>query len=174
MRQVALVVIGVVALGAGVAVLLDPTLAAGLQAEFVYILALGGALLLVGVIRVHRARQRRPPAVEVPDPERPTEHPVPGEALDRAWDDFRMRSVAIKVLRRANGWSEAEAKRRLSAGTWTDDPVAAAYFGEPHPGGPIDRVRAKLFGRLRHRQRRRRAIEVLAEVASVESREETA
>lgn len=168
MRQVGLVVLGLVALGAGVAVLLDPALAAGLQAEFLFVLALGGALLLVGAVRVHRARHRRPPTTDPPAPERPAEYPVPGAALDRAWDDFRMHAVAVRVLRRAHGWSEAEAKRRLAAGTWTEDPVAAAYFVEERPSGAIERVRARLLGRVRRPARRRRALEVLAVAANID------
>ncbi|MFP9191052.1 hypothetical protein ACLI4Q_05230 [Natrialbaceae archaeon A-CW1-1] len=100
---------------------------------------------LVGALR-WKARletpptHHRPPAVERSQP-----LPAPGDELDgdlelaigighrdrdrhrRAVSD-RLEWLVIATLCRTYGWSKTDGRRALERGTWTDDPVASAFF----------------------------------------------
>lgn len=77
--------------------------------------------------------------------------PTPGDelaALEPAERRERLRRVAVASLVEARGCSRADARRRLAAGTWTDDSIAASYLGDDDVQSPLGaRLRAALAGR---------------------------
>jgi hypothetical protein len=140
-----LVALGVLALAAGIAVAVEPALAAYLTASraLVYLPAVLLALFAVGAIQ--RRRQTPTEAAETGDPEDRVEFDRPGAAVDRALAlgrvgprtraapqtttlRERIRPVAIAEISRRENCSREAAARALEEGTWTDDPVAASYF----------------------------------------------
>lgn len=81
----------------------------------------------------------------MPEVERPTPVPAPGDEFDRHlaewrnWLPFagstarndarqRLRRVAVRVIAADVGCSREEAERRVDEGTWTDDSVAAGFL----------------------------------------------
>lgn len=168
MNRLGLAVVAVGVTLAGVAVLLEPGLAAGVSSDYLLVIGIGGAMILVGLSRAYRARRRRRNPVALGHPESLAEYPTPGDALDGRWDDYRMRSVAVQILRRSRGCTGAEARRMLDRGTWTGDETAAAYFTAGPEEASIVGRGLRLVGRLRRRSRRRRALLALAEEANLE------
>lgn len=58
-----------------------------------------------------------------------------------------LRDLAVDVIRRTDGRSEAAVRDRVATGEWTDDRIAAAFLGgEDAPGYPL---RARIRGWLR-------------------------
>jgi hypothetical protein len=74
----------------------------------------------------------------------------------------RVRDAAVHAVR-ASGRSEAEAKRAVERGEWTDDRVAAAFVGgESAPGFPFrSRVRGWLRPDLAFERRLERAVDAV-------------
>lgn len=76
----------------------------------------------------------------------------------------RLRELAVAHLVRETGCSTAAAHDRLDAGTWIDDPVAAALFTDADP--PVrSQVRALLGGQSAFHRRVDRVVAVLVEEA---------
>ncbi|MFB6143133.1 MAG: hypothetical protein ABEJ30_07300, partial [Halorientalis sp.] len=56
--------------------------------------------------------------------------PTPGDSADAATVRSRLRWLAIAVQVREAGLARRDAAQAVDEGTWTDDPVAAAFLGE--------------------------------------------
>lgn len=169
-----LVALGVGLAVVGAAVLLRPSLAAGVSVHEVLLVVLGGGVALIGAIRLKRAMGVPRRVAETAEPERIAPIPVPGEAVDRHWDEYRLESVATIVVMRARGCDEVTAKRQLARGTWTEDPVAARYFATDPPdadGGLLGRLRSLALGGRRRSVERARVVEELWRLTDLARRE---
>ena len=74
-----------------------------------------------------------------------------------------LRSLAVDALVHVDGCDRTTARRRVEAGEWTDDPVAAAYLAD----GSTESLRRRLAARLRPRRTIRRRVD--RTVAAVEA-----
>ena len=90
---------------------------------------------------------------------------VEGVRRQRASVRGRLRSTAVRTYARATGSDESAARRAVAAGTWTDDPTAAAFLAAPD--GPAPSLVSRLRLWLDPVAERRRRIE--ATVDAVES-----
>jgi len=117
-----------------------------------------------------------------PSPERRPRYDPPGTEFARrvdaiGWTDRRdakpanrrelrddLRDVAASALSRADGASPSEVETRLDDGSWTDDPVASAFFaGDLVPSlSPSGYVRALVRGEPPFARRARRAVAALS------------
>ncbi|WP_246985937.1 DUF7269 family protein [Halorientalis marina] len=84
------------------------------------------------------------------------------DATDRAEIRDRLRTVAAAVLVDTTGCDRATARDRLAEGTWTDDPMARAFFTESPPSFRA-RVRTVLTGEPTFVRRARRVVAVIAD-----------
>lgn len=137
--------VGAAAAAAGLLVVLRPSLAGGLAPTYVVVTAVGVLGLVQGVgVAYGRLRGERL-AADLSAVERPRAFPTPGEAFDAGLRDLpraasreadreravvreRLRTAAVAVLTRYEGYDREGAERALDRGTWTDDPRAAAFF----------------------------------------------
>ncbi|MWG36931.1 DUF7269 family protein [Halomarina oriensis] len=129
----------------------------GLPALFVPLVGVVAVLIAAGAVRDSLSADDRP---VLPEPERRHAASVPGDEFDTLLDSAslhgriggasdrdairdRLEQVAVDVLTRYDGDTPERARQRLAAGTWTDDPLAAAFFGEgvDPSTSVIDRVR---------------------------------
>jgi len=144
-----LLALGVLFAALGVAVAAVPSLADVVRLPDVPRVVFA-ALAVVFALATHAVRKQadfRDPeaaAVRASGVEGRFEPPRPGAEIDAELDAGprastarsdervreRLRILAVQVLSDAEGWSEAEARRRLDEGTWTDDETAAALFSE--------------------------------------------
>jgi len=172
----ALTALGAVLAVAGLAVFLVPSLGGAAAVGQFYVGAVGVIALLQGG-RYARDAWRSPlVGADTGDPELVSGVPTPGDDFDEALAatfevhslegrkevEERLDPVARAVLERRRDWSAAEAERRLAAGDWTDDPLAAAFFSDD----AADRV--PLVTRLRIRWSEKSAYGVRAERAATE------
>lgn len=149
-------VLGVVAVLVGLAAaggLVD----VGLPALLVPLVGLVAVFIAVSAVRQSLADEDRP---VLPEPERRHVASVPGDEFDALLDSASLRGriggatdrdavrdrlerIAVEVLTRYDGDTPERARQRLGAGTWTDDPMAAAFFGEEIDPSTsvVDRVR---------------------------------
>jgi hypothetical protein len=139
--------VGVYAVALGAAVTAASVVADGVPLDDRYALVVAGGLLVLlagGVYYTGRdagaTSAWRPQTTESRAPV-----PIPGDDLgpDDPWRS-EARALAVSVVARTDGVSRAEAERRVRAGEWTDDPVAAAAVA---PDLPIPEQR-RLFGLL--------------------------
>lgn len=138
--------------------------------------------LLVAVNALARRRGARDRG-ETPDPERRAPVPIPGSDLSATVTEFRsgyerrlststriregLSDAAVAVLTRFRGLSEAEARRRVEEGSWTDDPHAAAFLA-PELDPPNRSLRERLTGRMASETRFREGVRrTAAAVAAV-------
>lgn len=93
---------------------------------------------------------------ETPDPEASQDLPTPGDEFDEMLAEAgadrreietretvrnRLERAAVATVARTEGCSEAEAKRRVDSGEWTDDPYARAFFtGSVEGASLFDRI----------------------------------
>lgn len=145
--RVALATVGVAVAAAGLAMVLDPTLAEAVPTSDQVVQVLGVlALAQGGRILWHRYRsEQRAGTVEDP-PESPPAGPTPGTDFDdlaAAAADVstgrtlrsrrnrlrrRLRRAVLATLEQRGDRSREEAMDAIEDGTWTDDPEAAALF----------------------------------------------
>lgn len=127
-----------------------------LGSDYLLAASLGGvALVFAASAFASGATAMRQAAM--PEVERPTPVPAPGDELDRQlsgwrnWLPFvgstardgvrqRLRRIAVRVVAADVGCGREEAERRVDEGTWTDDPVAAAFL-DPEPERPPPAIR---------------------------------
>jgi hypothetical protein len=140
-----------------------------------FIVIVGGVLLLGTFGQIQRRRRTEVEYAETPDAELAVDLPTPGEDFDRRLNGLALtrfseadrhrlredvREVATATLQRREGHSPEEAAEAVQAGTWTDDPFAAAFFtGRPPEADVIDRVRELLHRQLPFARRTVRAID---------------
>ncbi|WP_224447637.1 DUF7269 family protein [Haloprofundus salilacus] len=148
--------VGLLATVFGFAVVADRGLAGLFDLDYL-VVTLVGALALVQGVRYGLKRRKTPfHATKTDDPELRYHVPTPGDDIDidsasgrslgRAQKQERvrerLREAALETLTGYGGLTLEEAEARLDAGTWTDDPVAAAALQESPP-------RPSLASRLR-------------------------
>lgn len=152
--RTALLALGLAAFVGGVAALFG-VLEVGLSESIAVVVGLLAVVIGIRTL-VNRSDANR---TSTPDPERRTAVPVPGETLAEAVDTFRtvdtsyraagrrtaqgLRAAAVAALTRFDGCTEEEASRQLEDGTWTDDPMAAAFLS-PSLEDPSRSIRDRL------------------------------
>ncbi|WP_276272940.1 DUF7269 family protein [Haloarcula litorea] len=120
------------------------------------------AAVVLGVLAARRAvgsvEQADPPAPEtVPETPRPGDDfdafvggvlpRVRGHTADTGRVRDELRTAAVRVQRRNDGQTRADAQARVRTGAWTDDDVAAAFLaGASDRPTLIDRVGPLLWG----------------------------
>jgi hypothetical protein len=159
---------------AGVAVALAGLLVALVGAPFLpavpYVLVLGVAVVTVvlGVVAVGERRAIEGEHASTPSVEAGHRVPAPGDALDERRAEpgraFRRRlAERVRAALIEAGHSPEEAERRLDEGSWTDDPVAAAYLGAEGVEAPLAaRLRGLIGGEAAREERAERAVAALA------------
>lgn len=111
--------------------------------------AVGLSVLVVAVQSVRGIDESRPPVVEsvetAPHPGRDLDSSLGGLSGFTSADATRARlaDLAVETVMRAEGCPRATAERRIREGSWTDDPVAAAFVAGDG-GGTGARLRALL------------------------------
>lgn len=176
MRRLA--AIGAAVALAGLAVAVAPSLL-GANPLPAALVAAVGLLALAAGLRAGLSRLRGnadPP--DLPSPELRAPAAVPGGEFDDRLDRAARRGVraagdrgavrdaleatAVAVLVRSDGDSPERARERLAAGTWTDDPEAAAFFRPATaPAGPLELLRTTATGDSTFRRRADRAVAAL-------------
>lgn len=139
---------GVVAVVLGLALVAVPGLAGGVAVSRILVYVIGVIALLVALARIQRRRKSERTQTTTPEPETPTGLPRPGSDVDtrirnlrrltgggrveseRQELDARLEELAVRVVARREDLTREEARSRLVDGSWTDDPLAAAYFSE--------------------------------------------
>ncbi|MEF8843020.1 MAG: hypothetical protein V5A62_15580 [Haloarculaceae archaeon] len=174
--RVLFVAVGAAAAVAGLAVALEPSLAAGFSPTYVAV-TLVGALALLQAAGAAMARLRgEQRQADLPEVERRRVFPSPGEEFDetlaslprwagRSSDRHRvairneLREMTEETLVRYGGLTPEEATDRIEAGTWTEDVRAASFFApSAERGVPLtERVR-DAFGTEHAFARRARAV----------------
>lgn len=175
---------GVVAAAYGLAVAVDPGLAGGTSVDDALVLVVGGLALLYAGVPAYRRRTTERRGAAGPDPEPAATPDPPGADLDRllaaagrtdprtADRRHRLRrrlvEAATDAVRRHENCDAETARRMLTDGTWTDDPVAASYFAD----GPVDvsgadlslprRLRLRVSARARRAYATHRVAETIA------------
>lgn len=160
----------------------------GVLAESLYLLAwllplLGGGIVLVVLAWAYGAARSPPHREGIVGQTRErltTPRPVGDDAarlLDRAasarYDSVatdgaaeirgELADGALRVLRTVHGLDAARAREAVRTGTWTDDPVAAAFLGEPpYPLG--ERIRGAIDPGSAYRWRVRRTVAAIERV----------
>lgn len=178
--------VGVAAAALGFAFLFVPGAAGYVNASNGFVAAVGLLALLQGYRAVNVRRRNDVTEFETPDPEVRPSLPTPGDDLGRnlgvrgrrSWSSRRERiadrleTAAIEAIERTRDCSEADARRALAEGTWTDDPVAAAFFtDDPAAELPLTtRVRLALSMRPSFDRRARHAAHAIADLYGVERR----
>lgn len=181
-RRLLALVAGLLALAVGIAAAVSPGLL-GMDVDRALVTALGVVTLLLAARQVALRRGVELDEAVTPDPEYRVPTPPPGEDLRESLGGFfaagrlpynqavrGLRAAAVEVLVQYEGLSEAEAERRVEAGTWTDDGYAAAYLGgedAPDPPSPGLLRRAVAGGVPKHRKVRH-AVSAIAERAGLE------
>lgn len=145
----AVAVLGVVAFGLGVLMLVSTSVATVVPGNTTVVTAGGVALALLGAAIVYGRRNVEIALADPPAPEpRPT-FPVPGDDVDGLLEGRwarsretgpvratgrrerlrrRLDAVAVAAVAAEYSCTEEKAREKLETGTWTDDPHAAAYF----------------------------------------------
>lgn len=169
-RRVALAA-GAAACAYGLVVLVVPAAAVPVPLSTPVVAAAGVfALAAAGVGLVRRLRRSRP----LPDPPGRDGYPAPGDgwrerlATTSAADDDDRRALradladaAVDALA-ARGTPPEAARERVERGTWTDDPLAAAYL-RGDPPAFAERLRALAGGPAPFRRRARRTMTAVAD-----------
>ncbi|WP_117592442.1 DUF7269 family protein [Haloprofundus halophilus] len=163
----------------GFAVVVNRGLAGAFGLDYL-VVTLVGALALVQGIRYGLSRRKTTfHATTTDDPELRYHVPVPGDDVDvefagerslgraqkRERVRERLREAARETLVGYGGLTPEEAQERLDAGTWTDDPVAAAALRESPPRPSlVARVRAMLRTESPFERSARRVVDELVAI----------
>lgn len=177
------VAIGLVAAGTGFVFLLAPTYAGYVDVSEGFVILVGIVALLQGLRVVSRRRGSSVVEFETPDPETRQTLPTPGDGFDddlamrrgRHWAarrervSKRLEAAAVDAVTYVEDCSEATAREALDAGTWTDDPVAAAFFADslPQSASLWTKVRETVSLRPRFDRRAKRAARAVADLYEV-------
>lgn len=159
----------------------------GLNASFVFVALVGVLAGVQGARYLIRRSGLDYAATDPGDPERRYQVPVPGDEI-RGHDGYRsgrgragrrrsgsgrrrrgrvprtlrrrIEAATVETIRLREHCSAAEAERRIEAGTWTDDPIAARYLGADVPLSLSTRVR-RLLARSPRQAQAARALDAL-------------
>ncbi|ELZ07300.1 DUF7269 family protein [Natrialba aegyptia] len=176
---------GILSLCAGLAVLVAPPIGGALHwpwddeillvAFFVVVFVIASLLLPFVLLDDSDRADRTPPEPipSTPPPGRELEH-----VLDRRWPlslpparrhriRDGLRRTTIRTIVRTEGCATETARDHLADGTWTDDPVAAAFVRpEPESDGSLLRsLRERLYFARRARRTARAVLTLAAEEA---------
>jgi uncharacterized protein (DUF58 family) len=176
--------LGVVAILLGIAVIVEPSLAAGVDPAQAFVLLVGLAALVQGVRSVRKRVAGELDAADPPDPEDRASVSVPGRAFDELLADRpvlgrrkgrrarvsvreRLETATLGVLQRVDGDDPETARERLTDGSWTTDRLAAAFFATDDAdleSAPLsDRIRRSLRAETGFQRRGRHVVTALAE-----------
>ena len=116
------------------------------------LLVAAGALFVSYQLVEGRIYRRPPTMAQLPHVEQGPQIPVPGDGFDYLLTDPAnedrvreiLRAVTVQTLNEDGGYGEDAARSAVEEGTWTDDPLVAAFLSEGVP----DRT---LAGRIRLR-----------------------
>lgn len=177
---------GAAAATLGVVMVVAPGVAADVGRGQLLVVLVG---LLAGVQGVRAAMERRRSevsAAETGDPETPPDLPAPGARFDERLASVgtyhprttagrrdvreRLTEAAVATLSRREQCSEPVAREMLREGTWTDDPVARAFFSEE--GRRSLPLREQLASVVEGRRFDREAARVVDAIAAVEEGED--
>jgi len=177
--------VGILAAVGGFVAMVAPSVAAGIGATESLVTVIGFLALLQGYRVVSARRRTSVREFETPDPETRQPLPTPGDEFDEAlsarrdkhWAARRHRVAtrleesAIDAITYAEDCSEAAAYEALDAGTWTDDPVAAALFSDGDPAGSTvwTKLRDTLSMEPTFDRRARRAAHAIADLQGVDA-----
>lgn len=180
-------VVGLVAAGLGVVMVVAPGLAADVGRGEPVIVLVGLLAVVQGVRAAVDRRRAEVSAAETGDPETPPELPTPGDDFDerlarvgtyhprttseRREIRDRLAEVAVAALTRRERCSAAAAREMLREGTWTDDPVAVAFFSER--GRRTLPLREQLASIVQGRRFDRDARRAVAAIVAIEEDEES-
>lgn len=148
--RVALGLVGIVCLGMGLGTVLAPSLATRVDIgavvgnEYLVVAPLGLAAISVTLGVLAKRSITGIDQAMPPDPERVPTAPIPGAVFDRlvggGWRTAlaahrererlhrRLREAAIRTVMRTERCQRETARRRIEAGTWTEDPAAATFL----------------------------------------------
>jgi hypothetical protein len=186
-RRVVVGTLGVVALAVGVTVAGDGPVSTvvgdvveTLGNDYLLLAAIAGLGVAVAAAMLISGRSTNLDRTTMPDPERPTAAPVPGDDFDdmvgrlrftlplvgrstRRTVRERLRTAATDAVRHSERCSRAEAARRVAAGTWTDDSAASAFLSEGQSYGSVPaHVTAFVDGETLGQRRVRRTVDEIA------------
>ena len=182
-------VLGIAALGLGAGTVLVPGLAARLDVgaavanDYLFVVPLGLAAAVVVVGALASRGLRGVDQATPPDPEGVPTADAPGADFDRLVGGglrtapatyrnrdrlrTRLREAALRSVSRAERCPRADARRRVAAGTWTDDPVAAAFLAEDTErdrASPREALAALRRGEVALQRRARRTVRAIERV----------
>ncbi|WP_323191786.1 DUF308 domain-containing protein [Halostella sp. PRR32] len=175
--------IGIVTAALGFVLVFVPEYAGLINAPNAFVTIVGAIALLQGFRAVQLRRRKEVVEFETPDPETRPTLPTPGDELGhnlRSHDrrhsdrqkriDERLETAAIEGIVYAQDCSEDEARDALERGTWTDDPIAAAFFTDhvPESTPVLTRIRHTMSFRLRFDRQRRHAAHAIADLHGVD------
>ncbi|VTT87300.1 Vng0222c [Halorubrum sp. DM2] len=177
-----LVVAGVVAVAVGLLAALDRGVAAAISPTATVVTLIGVLGVVQGIRYANARRDRRRLPTDPGEPERRAPAAVPGADLDeriarvaspgpggyRDRRDLRgrVRGVAIETVARDRDCPREAAEAAVDDGTWTDDPVAAAFF-DARTRYPLRvRLSATVRGRSRYWYGLRAAIDEIDRIES--------
>lgn len=141
-------VIGLFAVGWGLAVVVAPGLASMFPVQEVFVKFVGLLAIIQGLRVIQRRRGTDVEGADTGDPETNVTLPTPGQEFDellrsvhsghrkrliRSRKEIRERlesSLTDAIVRR-HGCSADEARTRIETGRWTDDTEVAAFLGGP-------------------------------------------
>ena len=155
--------LGIAALGLAVATVFAPGLGSRLDVvalfgnDYLVVVPLGLGAAFVVLVALATRSIRGVDQATPPDPERLPTAEAPGADVDRLVTGglraapaalrrrdrlhARLREAAIRRVMRTEHCSRDAARRRLEAGTWTDDPIAAAFVASE----AADRLSARAY-----------------------------
>lgn len=187
-----LVVVGLVAVGLGVLMVVQPRLATAIGTDYSAVTVVG-LLALVQGLRVARARKAAElRAAETPDVETVETRPTPGDEFDREVANLRsdprrsvirkqanfretLEAAAVTAVADRKNCSRDRAREHVEAGTWTDDAHAAAFLGGTEAPSPplLDRVKVAASAESARQFGIRRTADAIARVAGVTDESES-
>lgn len=160
MRILAIIGIGTVL--AGFVILFERGLAGLFDFGYTFVTLVGMLAVVQGLRYALGRRKTERVTLDLGEPERRYVVDVPGDDLDdrirrsggrtrgaaRARERIRtrLRDVAAAELVATRNYTESEAEDAIAAGTWTDDPAAAAFLSETRSMPIRDIFRARLAG----------------------------
>lgn len=141
MRRVRIrTLLGVLAVGLGVAALADVGLVGAFHTGEILVPAVGLVAVVVGAFYALGRRRTTRDATNVDPPEPRYRSAVPGAdvdatlrgrhgaGLDAAAVRERLEATVVEALVVREGYDRSAARAAVEEGTWTDDPVAAEYL----------------------------------------------
>ena len=174
---------GVLAFVAGILAMVDPALLSLVNSRYL-VWAIGAIVLLqaLRVLNTHRHRDRSE-SLSI-EPELPLAMPPPGDNFEQELTPFLdtqrfytyeariqsgLRQAAQTVLTQFGGHPESRTTEQLAAGTWTDDPYAAAFLdGERDPDVSLRTQLRRLISKNDTFERNvRHTVDAIAAIAGV-------